>query len=173
MLHPKADDQAREVFSSLIKGYEAEQRPLYYLDESGFAVDMPRSHGYAMKGERCWGHHDWQAKGRINVIGALSGQSLITACLFDTTINSDVFHAWVTQDLLGKLESNAVVIMDNATFHKRQDTQQAIRDAGFILEYLPPYSSDLNPIEKKWAQAKAIRKKHRCDIQTLFEHHLN
>ena len=46
--------------------------------------------------------------------------------------------------------------MDNATFHKRQDTQEMIEKEGFILEYLPPYSPDLNPIEQKWAQAKAI-----------------
>jgi transposase len=43
--------------------------------------------------------------------------------------------------------------MDNASFHKRQDIQEAITQAGHILAYLPPYSPDLNPIEKKWAQA--------------------
>ncbi|WP_425347684.1 transposase [Spartinivicinus poritis] len=42
-----------------------------------------------------------------------------------------------------------------------------------MLEYLPPYSPDLNPIEHKWAQAKAIRKQHRCDdIDKLFIQHL-
>jgi transposase len=45
--------------------------------------------------------------------------------------------------------------MDNATFHKRQDIQDAITQAGHSLVYLPPYSPDLNPIEKKWAQAKS------------------
>jgi len=59
--------------------------------------------------------------------------------------------------------------MDNATFHKRQDTQKMIKNAGFILEYLPPYSPDLNPIEQKWAQAKAVRRKKRCSIQKLFK----
>ncbi|MES2354214.1 MAG: transposase [Pseudomonadota bacterium] len=58
--------------------------------------------------------------------------------------------------------------MDNATFHKRHDTQVAIRKAGITLEYLPPYSPDLNPIEKKWAQVKAIRRKHRCDCPLPF-----
>ena len=32
-----------------------------------------------------------------------------------------------------------------------------IRNAGHMLEYLPPYSPELNPIEHKWAQAKAQR----------------
>ena len=174
LCHPKADDKARALFVEKIKAYEASARPILYLDESGFACDMPRSHGYSMKGQRCFGKHDWQAKGRINVIGALSGHQLVTSCLFDSTINSDVFHAWVTQDLLDKVPENAVIVMDNATFHKRLDTQIAIRQAGHCLEYLPPYSPDLNPIEKKWAHAKAIRRKYRCDVYTLFfERYLN
>ena len=88
--------------------------------------------------------------------------------LFDENVNADVFTAWVEQDLLPKLPNRTVIVMDNATFHKRQDTQQAIRDAGHILLFMPPYSPDLNPIEKKWAQAKALRRKLRCDTQTLF-----
>ncbi len=59
--------------------------------------------------------------------------------------------------------------MDNASFHKRLDTQAAIRQAGHQLEYLPPYSPDLNPIEHKWAQAKAIRRKQRCSIEEIFQ----
>jgi transposase len=58
--------------------------------------------------------------------------------------------------------------MDNATFHKREDTRKAIMEAGHILEYLPPYSPDLNPIEHKWAQAKARRKRLRCGVHELF-----
>lgn len=34
---------------------------------------MPRTHGYGPKGERVFGIHDWHAKGRTNVIGALLG----------------------------------------------------------------------------------------------------
>ena len=50
--------------------------------------------------------------------------------------------------------------------------QKAIRGAGHILLLLPPYSPQLNPIEPKWAQAKAIRKPKHCsisDIVTLYE----
>ena len=58
--------------------------------------------------------------------------------------------------------------MDNASFHKRADIQQAILEAGHILEYLPPYSPDLNPIEHKWTQLKAIRKQKNCSVDELF-----
>ena len=144
------------------------------MDESGFAKDMPRTHGYSKKGRRCYGVHNWNAKGRTNAIGAIIGFTFLTAALFDANINSDIFYAWLTQDLLPKIPINSVIVMDNASFHKREDMKKAIAEAGAILEYLPPYSPDLNPIEHKWAQAKAARKKHRCDdIDRLFSEHMN
>ena len=117
---------------------------------------------------RCIGTQDWQAKGRTNAIGALLGKTLLTVALFAFNINADVFTVWVEQDLLPKLPPNTVIVMDNATFHKRNDTQDLIREAGHELLYLPPYSPDLNPIEHKWAQAKAIRRKTQQGIDALF-----
>ena len=143
-----------------------------YLDESGFARDGPRTHGYAYRGKRCYGVHDWHAKGRINVIGAMVGFGLVSVGLFEGSINSDVFYAWLTQALVPVLPVNAVVVMDNASFHKRADMVEAIKQSGALLEFLPPYSPDLNPIEQKWAQAKAIRKRERCDVDTLFSVHM-
>jgi hypothetical protein len=54
---------------------------------------MLRTHGYTPRGKRCFGLKDWQAKGRLNVMGALLGTTLLTATLFDCTLDSDVFHA--------------------------------------------------------------------------------
>jgi transposase len=143
------------------------------LDESGFAHDMPRTHGYSAKGSLCFGTQNWNAKGRTNVIGAIIGKLLLTVMLFTTNIDTDVFYGWMTQDLLPKCPPNSVIVMDNAAFHKRKDIQDAIHKAGFILEYLPPYSPDLNPIEPKWAQAKAIRRKYQCSIEEVFKDKLN
>ena len=134
---------------------------------------MPRNYGYPDIGSRCYGTQDWHAKGRLNAIGAIVGMTFITLSLFASSINSDVFYAWLTQDLLPKVKSGAVIVMDNATFHKRSDMLEAITNAGCIPEFLPPYSPDLNPIEKKWAQAKSIRRKHRCTIDELFTDHLD
>ncbi|WP_420497880.1 transposase [Xenorhabdus khoisanae] len=64
-----------------------------YLDESGFAQSMPRIHGYSEKGLRCFGTHDWYAKGRINVIGAIRENTFVTLSVFAGNINADVFHA--------------------------------------------------------------------------------
>lgn len=140
-----------------------------FIDESGFAHDMPRTHGYALTGARCYGTQDWHASGRTNVIGALIGKALLTVGVFKTNINADAFYEWTVQDLIPKLPAHAVVVMDNATFHKREDIRAAIINAGHTLDFLPVYSPDLNPIEKKWAQLKKLRRKLHCSIQNLFK----
>jgi transposase len=61
--------------------------------------------------------------------------------------------------------------MDNAAFRKRRDIQESVATAGRALEYLPPYSPDLNPIEKKWARLKTLHKKLQCSVVTLLSHY--
>ena len=107
---------------------------------------MPRTHSYAPVGERCVGKHDGHRQRRTNVIGALLASCLLTATLFTRTVNADVFFAWLSQDLPPKLPTNSVIVMDNTSFHKRADFQHLIEQQGHLLEFLPPYSPDLNPI---------------------------
>ena len=105
----------------------------------------------------------------MNAIGALLCKTLLTVSLFGANINTAIFTAWVKQDLLPKLPPQSVIVMDNASFHKGSEMKEAIETAGHTLLYLPPYSPDLNPIEKKWAQAKKIRKAQQCTITKLFQ----
>ena len=74
--------------------------------------------------------------------------------------------------LVPVLPTNAVVIMDNVSFHKRTDILETLENTGVTVEFLPAYSPDVNPIEKKWAQAKVIRKHTHCDVDTLFTEHI-
>ena len=129
---------------------------------------MARSHGYSKKGTRCTDIFNWGAKGRTNAIGALLHGILITVYLFQFNIDANTFYTWVVKDLLPKVPKGCVIVMDNASFHKRDDIRDAIEKAGNILEFLPPYSPDLNPIEHKWAQLKSIRRKKRCSVDEIL-----
>jgi len=129
---------------------------------------MPRERGYSRKGNKCYAYKDWHAGGRLNVIRAISDFKLFSVCLFDCNIDADVFFAWLTQDLLPAIEPNSVIVLDNATFHKQEDASLAVQQQGHILEFLPAYSPDLNPIEKKWAQEKSLRRKFGYTPQELF-----
>jgi transposase len=171
LVHPKADAELRSLFKEKINHYQAEGLDIVYLDERGYDKDMLRTHGYAPIGQRCYGIHNWKSYGRTNAIGALLGDHLVTVSLFQTNINALVFKNWLLQDLLPKLTEGCIIVMDNAAFHKSADIKQLIEQAGHTLEYLPPYSPDLNPIEKKWAHAKAIRRTYQCTIDEIFLHY--
>ncbi len=88
------------------------------------------------------------------------GTTLFAIGLFDCNINRDVFYVWITKILLPELPENAVIFMDNASFHKGKNIEQAIINAGHQIEYLPVYSPDLNPMNinglklnvKRWKQ---------------------
>jgi transposase len=95
---------------------------------------------------------------------------LLNSMLCKFTVDSEVFHQWVVQQLLPNVPIKSVIIMDNAAFHKRNDTQAVIRDAGHTLLYQPPYSPQLNPIEKRWAYLKNVRKKFHLSVESLFYH---
>jgi transposase len=166
--HAKASIQKRDEFTEKVNQLKAEGRPLVYVDESGFAVDMPRRYGYAPKGSRCLGIWNWHERGRINAIGALLEAGLLTIGLFTSTIDGPTFTAWLTQDLIPKLPPHAVVIMDNAKFHMLENTERLLKEAGHDLLPTPSYSPDLNLIEHTWNEKKALRRKTGCSIDELF-----
>ena len=47
-------------------------------------------------------------------------------------VNSDVFYAWIRQDLLPELPGRGVAVMDNAAFHNRLDIQETVTSAKHI-----------------------------------------
>ena len=49
--------------------------------------------------------------------------------------------------------------MDNLPAHKGPEIRKAIERRGAKLLYLPPYSPDMNPIEKMWSKVKAYLRK--------------
>ena len=167
-MHPKASAAKRRSFRQKIEVLEGQNRPIVYIDESGFAHDMPRTHGYSEKGKRCSGVLDWNARGRVNVIGALFAGTLLSVGLTDANVDAEIFHMWATRDLLPKLPNKSVLVLDNATFHKRKDTRATIEAAGHTVLFLPPYSPDLNDIEHTWAQAKSYRRKTGLSVDEIF-----
>jgi len=170
LFHPKAQEEERHAFQQQLA--QQTNKPVVYIDESGFQEEMPRLYGYALRGQRCFGRHTSTYQRRTNVIGALLGKHLLTVSLFENNIDAEVFSIWVKQDLLPKLPSSSILIMDNAAFHKSVEMQAMIRIAGHTLLYLPPYSPDLNPIERKWAQAKSMQRKYECNINELFANYI-
>ena len=70
-------------------------------------------------------------------------------------MNTQIFRAWIEQVLIPTLQPGDVVVMDNLSVHKSPSIRAAIAATGAELRFLPPYSPDLNPIEKAFAKLKA------------------
>ena len=64
----------------------------------------------------------------------------------DTATDGEVFHRYVVCFLVPELRPGDIVILDNLRAHKQQRTIAAIKAAGARVEFLPPYSPDLNPL---------------------------
>ncbi len=134
---------------------------IFYLDESGFDIDMQKQYGYWNKSERFYAEKSGSRKGkRISVIAVRNHKhQLLHSFYFKGSTNKEVFKTYLAEILLPNLPKNSYLIMDNAAFHKGEEIENLIKLANINLIYLPTYSPDLNPIEKKWAQVKSCYRK--------------
>ena len=74
----------------------------------------------------------------------------------DAPTDRDVFAAYVRKVLVPSLRPGDIVVLDNLRSHKTPEVTDAILGAGAEIRFLPPYSPDLNPIEKMWSKIKAV-----------------
>ena len=79
---------------------------------------------------------------------------MAASCVFNELINGAKYLAYVEQILVRTLQPGDLVVMDNLGSHKSKAVRRAIRGAGAKLFFLPPYSSDLNPIEQVFSKLK-------------------
>lgn len=107
-----------------------------------------------LKGSIVYGSISGRRYRRESFVAGKVESKIIAPFCYQGTCNTDLFNLWVERFLVPELKPGQVVIMDNATFHKSQKTKDLITSAKCELLFLPPYSPDLNPIEKFWANLK-------------------
>lgn len=90
------------------------------------------------------------------MIGAIALDGFRGFMTVDAATDTDVFDAYVEQQLVPKLRAGDIVVMDNLGTHKGAGIRRRIEAAGAQVLYLPPYSPEYNPIEKAWAKIKEI-----------------
>ena len=65
-------------------------------------------------------------------------------------MTSGLFEEWFSKHLLPVTPEGAVIIMDNASFHRKKQLNELAAENGRQVIFLPPYSPELNPIEHFW-----------------------
>ena len=99
---------------------------------------------------------DWQT---TTFVAGLRHHRLTAPMVVDGPMDGELFLAWVEQFLCPTLQTGDIVILDNLSSHKVDGVQQAITAVGATAHYLPPYSPDLNPIEKLFSKLKTLLRK--------------
>jgi len=117
---------------------------------------MTRLRGRALQGRRVLDtapHGHWHTTTMIGSI-RLDGTS---ACMaVEGATDTEVFREYVRRVLVPALRPGDIVVLDNLAAHKDPHAEALIEAAQAELRFLPPYSPDLNPIEKMWSKVKAF-----------------
>jgi putative transposase len=155
---PAKAERARRVLANLKAKAAAGSIQLYYLDECGFAPTLPVGSSWCLPGRRKLIRYEAPQGRRVNALAAYRpyGRSprleVITA-----------ERTWDSHDLIGFLKAlpwskcPRVVVLDNAGLHTSKLIRQArpeLSSSGIYLDFLPPYSPELNEIEPVFRQVK-------------------
>ncbi len=150
------DDDVRKARTAYLKRQPTMKAPrLIFIDETGAQLNMTRTYARAPKGMRAEGTKPGNPGKGMSVIGALAMKGMVTAMMIDEAVDGDIFKTFVEQLLVPALKPGDTVLMDNLSVHQVQGIEEAIHAAGAHLQYLPPYSPELSPIEHGWSKLKA------------------
>jgi transposase/uncharacterized protein YnzC (UPF0291/DUF896 family) len=144
--------QARQDYQETIRRLDL--RRYKFVDESGVNLALTRLYGRAPRGERAVGSTPINYGQNVTLIGALGSQGLDALLTIAGATDGEVFRAYTERILCPTLEPGDIVIMDNLGAHKVSGIREAIEARGAQLLYLPPYSPDMNPIERCWSKIK-------------------
>jgi len=151
----------RDLYLHNLSDFHSHQ--LVYVDESGCDQRISfRRTGWSPLGVAPTQIAQFRRERRYQILPAYAQDGIVLARVFQGSTDGSVFEDFIEQLLAhcGRWpEPKSVLVMDNASFHHSERVAQLCSTAGVKLQYLPPYSPDLNPIEEFFAVLKAFIKK--------------
>lgn len=142
---------------------------LKFLDEAGSNLAMTRRYGRAAKGARVIETVPQNYGENLTMLASLSLSGVEAPMTINGAVDGIVFKVYVEQVLWPTLKAGDVVIMDNLPAHRVAGIKELIEGRGAKLIYLPPYSPDLNPIEKCWSKIKTYLRKAKARTREEWE----
>jgi len=148
----KANKELQEQFLQMLGeiAAEDEQNPLFYLDGVHPQHNSHPAYGWFVRGEETQLKTN-TGRERVNITGALNARTHEIVIQEDERFNADT-----TINFFKRLEAkNPVatvirVVLDNAGYYKGQKIREYLASSRIELLYLPPYSPNLNLIERAW-----------------------
>ena len=155
--YQEQDQEKVAAYQEEIKDVPPEK--IAYVDECGIDTYLYREYGYAPHGQKVFDQISGRKYKRCGIVAARMANQILAPFQYSGTMDSTLFECWFSEQLLPALEKNTVIVMDNASFHSKKRLISVAQNAGCKLIFLPPYSPELNPIEKFWAWIKRFLRK--------------
>lgn len=140
-----------------------------YVDETGIDRYLYREYGYAPRGQLVHARVKGRKYERTGVVAAKMGDELIAPSQYTGTMDHERFEDWFENILLPELPGGTVIVMDNASFHRKEPLYSLAQKRNCYVIFLPPYSPELNPIEHFWAWLKRTLCKILPKLDSLLE----
>ncbi len=104
---------------------------------------------------------------RTNIVAAKMGNRILAPMQYNGTTDAPLFEFWFEQWLLPCLPEDVVIVMDNASFHSKNNLNLIAESYNRKIIFLPPYSPELNPIENFWHTLKHWLRMHIRNYDSL------
>lgn len=123
---------------------------LYFQDESRFGLITKQKRVVTVKGIKPIGNykHSYLYKWLWGSFSPITGESF---CMTTDGVCKDLFIKYLEDFSLHKPNELKILIIDNAAFHSTKDVELP---KNIILFPIPPYSPELNAVEKVWQWMK-------------------
>lgn len=143
---------------------------LKFIDESGAHLGLTRLFGRAAPGQRIVEATPGYSGPHYTLVATLGWKEVTAPWIFEGAMNGVAFEAYVRSQLLPTLRRGDIVVLDNLSAHSGETIRQLIEARGARVQFLPPYSSDFNPIELCWSKIKtALRAAKARTFDVLME----
>lgn len=157
----KMDYQKQEQFKKEyleLKQSKKAQDKIYFLDATHPQHNNMPFYGWIYKGETKTIRTN-SGRSRLNLNGALNLEDMQITILNEATINRHAMMRLILEIEEHQPRGAILLIMDNARYNHSYELQLFLTDHPRVqMKYLPPYSPNLNIIERLW---KFMHKKHR------------
>ena len=153
---------------------------LIFLDETGTDQrGAVRRFGYSLRGNPLQKESFLVRGKRMSAIAMISINGLLDVSIQDGTNSGESFYSFAEKFLLPQLQQfnginqHSVVVMDNCSIHHVPEVIRMIEEVGAIIQFVPPYSPDFNPIEMTFSKVKYALKEMEdsmadSDLETLM-----
>lgn len=149
----KADHDKQEAYIAEYKKLKQEtpaSEPILHMDAMHPTMNTKLSYGWIRTGTDKI-IPTTASRTRVNILGAINLKTMALHAHYYDTIDSTAM-----EDFLNKLRAaypeapKIHLIADNGPYNKSIQTKEAAEKLNIILHFLPPYSPNLNPIERVW-----------------------